>query len=347
MKKCIDDLHIKNCNLFTTFSTSLIFMELSGKYEFIIAVMTNHILLKNGNIFKINSNINWLYYLIMDDSKRIETQIIQNIFMIMTSSANSNNSNSNKKFKKKKKNKKNSDKSANKFCKLHKINFFHMNKNCFQHNKIHFAFEYKIAIIIDEHALFSATSVDWILDSGAIKHVCCNKVYFDHLKSYNTNLKWGSVDQISINDIDLIWFILFDNFFLDSFSAIWLKNVLFVFNLNINLLFLNKFQENEYEIHFEFKLCQIRKNIVIINGIYWQNLIYFNFKSKTKKAFILINSDFWHARMKHIDQKTLSKLSKTITNVKYSHKDSSAAKHLCEICAKTNLISKIKKISND
>ena len=58
MKKCIDDLHAKNCNLSTTFSASLILMGLSGKYESIIAVMINHIRLKNGNIFKIDSNIN-------------------------------------------------------------------------------------------------------------------------------------------------------------------------------------------------------------------------------------------------------------------------------------------------
>ena len=101
MKKCIDDLHVKNCNLFIIFSTSLIFMELSGKYEFIIVVMINHIWLKNGNIFKINSNIDWLYYFIMDETRRIETQIIQNIFIIMMSSVNSNNSNPKNKFKKK------------------------------------------------------------------------------------------------------------------------------------------------------------------------------------------------------------------------------------------------------
>ena len=46
MKKYIDDLHAKNYNVFFIFSTSLIFMELSGKYEFIVIVMTNHIRLK-------------------------------------------------------------------------------------------------------------------------------------------------------------------------------------------------------------------------------------------------------------------------------------------------------------
>ena len=110
---------------------------------------------------------------------------------------------------------------------------------------------------------------------------------------------------------------------------------------------MNKFQKNEYEIHFKLKLCQIKKNFAIINDIYQQNLTYFNFKPKTKKTFVLTHSDFWHVRMGHIDQKVFNKLSKIITDVKYSHKHSPTTKHLCEICAKANLISKIKKISND
>ena len=109
---------------------------------------------------------------------------------------------------------------------------------------------------------------------------------------------------------------------------------------------MNEFWENEYKIHFKSKLCQIRKNTAIINDIYWQNLTYFDFKSKTEKAFVLTDSNFWHARMGHINQKTLRKLSKIITDVKYSRKDSQA-KHICEICAEANLTSKIKKSSND
>ena len=171
MKKFIDDLHVKNCNLSITFSTSLILMGLSGKYESIIAVMTNHIRLKGGNISKIDSNIDWLYYLIMDEARRIEAQTIQNIFMTMTSSsANSGNSNpKNKSKKNKKKGKKNSNEPADKFCELHKMNATYVDKDCFRHNKAHFVFEYEITVIVNEHALFSTISADWILDFEAIK----------------------------------------------------------------------------------------------------------------------------------------------------------------------------------
>ena len=50
--------------------------------------------------------------------------------------------------------------------------------------------------------------------------------------------------------------------------------------------------------------------------------------------------------MGHIGQKAFNKLSKTITNIKYSRKDFQT-KHIYEICAKANLTSKIKKFSND
>ena len=148
------------------------------------------------------------------------------------SSVNFNNSNFKNKSKKKKKNKKNSNKPANKFCELHKMNAIYMNKSCFHHNKTHFVFEYEIIVIADKHALFSTISVDWILDFGTTKHVYCNKAYFDHLEFYNTSLKWGSVNQISISDIDSIRLFLFGNS-PNSFSAIRLENVLFVFELNI------------------------------------------------------------------------------------------------------------------
>ena len=97
-----------------------------------------------------------------------------------------------------------------------------MDKNCFRHNKTHPASEYEIAAIADEHALFSATSADWTLDSEVTKHVCCNKTYFDHLKSYNTNLKWDSASQISISDIDSVQLFLPGDS-PNSFSAIRLE----------------------------------------------------------------------------------------------------------------------------
>ena len=50
--------------------------------------------------------------------------------------------------------------------------------------------------------------------------------------------------------------------------------------------------------------------------------------------------------MGHINQKIFNKLLKTVTDVEYSRKNSQA-EHICEICAEVNLISKIKKFSND
>ena len=155
IKKCIDNLHVKNCNIFFIFSTLLILMKLNDKYEFIVIVIINHIQLKKNNVFKINSNINWLYYFILNKIKCIDAQSIQNIFMIiMSSSVNFDNFNSKNKFKK------NSNQSANKFCELHKINVIYIDKNRFCHNKTHFVSEYEIIVIINEHVLFSTILID-------------------------------------------------------------------------------------------------------------------------------------------------------------------------------------------
>ena len=67
-----------------------------------------------------------------------------------------------------------------------------MNKIFFHHNKADYVSEYEITIIIDEHVLFSTISADWILDFRAIKHVYCNKTYFDHLEFYKSRVAVGS-----------------------------------------------------------------------------------------------------------------------------------------------------------
>ena len=293
MKKCIDDLHVKNCNILLIFSTSLILMGLSGKYESIVAVAINHIRLKRRDVFKINSNIDWLYYFILNEARRIDAQSIQNIPMAMTSSS-ANSGNFKNKFKKnKKKDKKISNKSANKFCELHKMNAIHIDKNCFHHNEIHSASEYKITVIADEHALFSAISVDWILDSGIIKHVCCNKAYFDHLKSYNISLKWDSASQININDIDSIRFFLFDNSSSDLFLIIWLKNVLFVFELNINLLFWINFKKIDMKSIFNLNYIKLEKtsslSMTFIDKIWLISTL--NLKQKKHSFWSILISD--------------------------------------------------------
>ena len=84
----------------------------------------------------------------------------------------------------KKKKKDTSAKPANKWCELHKNNTSHVNKDCFRHKKnvANTTNTPEISAIADEHAFFAFTQSEWILHSGAIKHVCCQKSFFDKIK---------------------------------------------------------------------------------------------------------------------------------------------------------------------
>ena len=46
----------------------------------------------------------------------------------------------------------------------------------------------EISIITDEHVFFAFIHSEWILNSGAIKHINCQKSFFDKIQFYDTCL---------------------------------------------------------------------------------------------------------------------------------------------------------------
>ena len=185
----------------------------------------------------------------------------------------------------------------------------------------------------------------WILDSGATKHVCCQKSFFDKIQPYDTCLNWNTASHIKISDIEIVILILFNESFSNE-GKIRLKNVLFVSELNINFLSLNWFKQKKYDIHFESNLCQIKKELKIkIEDIYWNNFTYFDFKSQQSEKALIGNIDLWHARMGHIGQKVLNKLSNASKRIKYFK---NALEHkICKICVQINPIFKMNKNPSD
>ena len=130
-------------------------------------------------------------------------------------------------------------------------------------------------------------------------------------------LYWNIVSHIKINNIETV-ILIFSNESFPNGEKIQLENVLFVPELNINFLSLDRFRQKKYDIHFESKLCQIRKGSEIkIENIYWNNFIYFDFKSQQSEQVLIGNIDLWHARMGHIGQKILSKLSNASKRIEY------------------------------
>ena len=113
MKKSFNDLKTKKCDLFFNFSAGLILNGLSGKYEPIISTITNHVRAIGGatnSINKIGQNLDWMYYLIMNEARRIDLRNASSHAyaneakkVVMTSQSDNTNQNSDKKKKKKKK----------------------------------------------------------------------------------------------------------------------------------------------------------------------------------------------------------------------------------------------------
>ena len=183
----------------------------------------------------------------------------------------------------------------NKWCELHKNNTSHVDKNCFRHKKnvANTTNTSEISVIADERAFFASTQSEWILDSGAIKHVCCQKSFFDKIQPYDTCLNWGTASHIKISGIGTVILTLFNESFSNG-GKIRLKNVLFVLKLNINFFSLKRCRQKEYDIHFKSNLCQIRKKSEIkIENIYWNNFIYFDFKSQQSEQALIENIDLW------------------------------------------------------
>ena len=74
MKKSFDDLRFKKFYLLLNFFADLISNGLNEKYKFIIFTITNHVraIESTNSIKKIGQNLDWMYYLIINEAERID-----------------------------------------------------------------------------------------------------------------------------------------------------------------------------------------------------------------------------------------------------------------------------------
>ena len=75
MKKSFDDLRFKKCDLLFNFFADLILSGLNRKYKLIISTIINHVRATGGvtnSINKVGQNLDWMYYLIMNETRRID-----------------------------------------------------------------------------------------------------------------------------------------------------------------------------------------------------------------------------------------------------------------------------------
>ena len=209
-----------------------------------------------------------------------------------------------------------------------------------------------------------------VLDSGASIHVCSNKSLFNKINNIsNTSIKWGNTNKVikasGIGDISLK--------FISTNKAIILNNVLYVPELEVNLLSLYSLVNKNCIINFNNKNSFIYKNNILLakedyynkitifetisnkalelNKIinYYNlhynhnNINYINSTNSTINNIIDDNTLLLHKRFSYINNYTLTKL--LINAEKINFKINSNLKELenCAICAQSKLTKKVNK----
>lgn len=93
----------------------------------------------------------------------------------------------------------------------------------------------------------------WYLDTGCSKHMCGEKEAFSSLdESFRSSIKFGNSSKISVMGKGKVTIQTKGN------STHTITNVLFVPNLNTNLLSVGQLQEKGYEIFIKDGVCQIQ-----------------------------------------------------------------------------------------
>jgi hypothetical protein len=218
-----------------------------------------------------------------------------------------------------------------------------------------------IDIKISEKVLNSVVRLqeDWVLDTGATRHIICNKAYFNILQNSNKTVSWGNAKSIKINGVGNVIIQ-----FKDTKRVFYLKDVLYMPELGINIISqsqLNKkitiFNENKFSIYE--KLNNNDKSLKLGNkvtegfekdGLYYLNLEVI-YKNPTLNNITILNTTecnkrnhIWHIRLGHISYNIISKLENTTIGysslntkpIKITHNEDK-----CEICLKANLKNKI------
>lgn len=178
-------------------------------------------------------------------------------------------------------------------------------------------------------------SDDWCIDSGTSSHMCNDVKFFKQISTgsnHPVELPDGTV--ISAKGIGCGSLSCINE--KDEIQEIFMKNVLFVPELETNLLSVRKLTKLGFKVNFEGDNCLIREDSTIIatGSIDKDNLYRLNVKEKANK--VKCNNEVncihkWHRRFGHRDPDAVKKL--TNHDMVYGMKiDSCKTKSVCECC---------------
>ena len=180
---------------------------------------------------------------------------------------------------------------------------------------------------------------DWIIDSGATCHICCNKTMFDNMESMDEpqvvtlgdgrrieTTKQGTV-RLKLKQVD------------GSYKSGTLHDVLYVPELLYNLLSITKATSLGKTVRFDESTCEILNEVdeVIGLAIKWGSLYDLSCQMNNPHESVntLTNQScikVWHQRYGHLNVTSLRKLANDQLVNGLSCSDVSNGIDLCEVC---------------
>ena len=341
IKQLHDDLLARNIAIPNKVIAAWVLNGLTKEYESIIAMITQNIRSKNEDI-----NLQELFSYLIDESRRLQSKENEPMALIQQ-------------IKPKKQQEAQKDQKQQKYCNFCKKQG-HYDTNCFKkhpekapkntkntfknaqnsssRDEINSEIFTAISTKKEDILLSKNDSIEWILDSGASTHICCDKTLFSSLFPTEKSVNWGNASSITakfMGNVELI--------FNSTKQKAILENCLYIPEIGMNLLSLGKLAQKELNIQFYKQKCFIeRPKKIIATGYYRNNLSIFDTTIITpisrEIACLSVKQDIWHQRMGHIGYKALKELPNAVKGVEKTKEIKNID---CDVCIQAKMTAKI------
>jgi len=247
IKRLVDDFMAKGMELPTKLVIAWVLNNLTSKYESYVANTIQTICLNEASV-----SIETIFSSLLDESRRLEGMESTQTLLARQKLANKANPASSK-------SKAGSKKQKCKFC--NKPN--HTEATCWQKDpskkpkkasgKTGANTTISNPDDDEEMQLFSAIAMhrvhtqDWILDSGATTHICCNRELFTSIAASSVSIQWGASAKIYASGTGNITISLANG------TKAQLQNVLLVPELGVKLVALNQLIQKGLGVTFSSK----------------------------------------------------------------------------------------------
>ena len=191
--------------------------------------------------------------------------------------------------------------------------------------------------VVISNALVARSRNDWIVDSGATRHMCNERSMFTEYKQL------GSEDKVTLGDgstlevagegtVDMC--MLLDD---GTRRSCALKKVLYVPKLAYNLVSVPRAGDAGKTVHFDDSSCEFRneEDEIVAIGTREGSLYYLKCARKSQESASVAQSDnkerLWHRRFGHLNEQSMKKLVKKDL-VSQLDCDMSGEIGICEAC---------------